>query len=176
MAVFRLLTAVSIIQRISDTAAVNLSFSTSSKEEKTALGIDWTFLLVADNVGKEFISCAASRNLDLFLSCSTGHRRLDAAFPIFFHNLLHFFHLLLGLLLLSLLFWSCSFPFFNQKRLGREAPKDDEERKRQMNSCKLSLTDNEATAGSPATTMKTSLKKVSTVWRARITTLTQELL
>jgi hypothetical protein len=54
---------------------------------------------------------------------TTGHRRLDAAFPIFFHNLLHFFHLLLGLLLLSLLFWSCSFPFFNQKRLGREATK-----------------------------------------------------
>ena len=29
----------------------------------------------------------------------------------FFLTGLHFFHLLLGLLLLSLLFWSCSFPF-----------------------------------------------------------------
>lgn len=29
----------------------------------------------------------------------------------FFITGLHFFHLLLGLLLLSLLFWSCSFPF-----------------------------------------------------------------
>jgi len=41
----------------------------------------------------------------------------------FFLTGLHFFHLLLGLLLLSLLFWSCSFPFFNQKRLGREGTK-----------------------------------------------------
>merc|ERR1712186_121269 len=31
----------------------------------------------------------------------------------FFLTGLHFFHLLLGLLLLSLFFWSCSFPFKN---------------------------------------------------------------
>jgi cytochrome c oxidase subunit 3 len=37
----------------------------------------------------------------------------------FFLTGLHFFHLLLGLLLLSLFFWSCSFPFknFTNKKL-----------------------------------------------------------